>query len=258
MLSKISNIISKKNKSKIICLTAYSKNIAEEIDKYTDLILVGDSLGSVLYNFNSTRDVTLDMMIKHSKSVRLGITKSLMMVDIPYNTYRTKSEALKNSKRVIKETKCDGIKLEGGLKVKNIVEHLVKNKIPVLGHLGLLPQSVRGKFKSKGKTEKQRKEIMRDAKMLEKAGVFGIVLECVEKSLSKEITKSIKVPTIGIGSSKYCDGQVLVSDDIFGLTGSKTRFAKKFVDLKKYIRQAVKNYKTDVLKNKYPSKKHSY
>ena len=118
----------KKNKSKIICLTAYSKNFAEEIDKYTDLILVGDSLGSVLYNFNSTRKVTLNMMIEHSKSVRMGITKSLMIVDMPYNTYKNKNQALKNCKKVMKETKCHGVKLEGGKKIKNIVQHLIKNK----------------------------------------------------------------------------------------------------------------------------------
>ena len=122
----------KKNKSKIICLTAYSKNFAEEIDKYTDLILVGDSLGSVLYNFNSTRKVTLNMMIEHSKSVRMGITKSLMIVDMPYNTYRNPKEALKNVKLVMKETKCDGIKLEGGRKIIPIVKNLIKNKVPVI------------------------------------------------------------------------------------------------------------------------------
>ncbi|SVE42481.1 uncharacterized protein METZ01_LOCUS495335, partial [marine metagenome] len=218
MFSKINKLKSKKNKSKIVCLTAYSKNIAEEIDKYTDLILVGDSLGSVLYNYNTTRKVTLNMMIEHSKSVRLGISKSLMIVDMPYNTYRTKSEALKNCKKVMKETKCDGVKLEGGKKIKNIIEHLGKNKIPVLGHLGILPQSVRGKFKSKGKSLRERNQLMRDAKILENMGVFAIVLECVESSLSKTITKEIKIPTIGIGSSNNCDGQILVIDDILGLT----------------------------------------
>ena len=139
MPSKINKIILKKNKSKILCLTAYSKNIAEELDRYMDLILVGDSLGSVLYNYRTTRSVTLKMMIEHSKSVRQGISKSLMIVDMPYNTYRNKKEALINCKRVIKETKCDGVKVEGGVKIKNIVKHLTKNKIPVMGHIGILP-----------------------------------------------------------------------------------------------------------------------
>jgi 3-methyl-2-oxobutanoate hydroxymethyltransferase len=258
MLSKINKIILKKNKSKIICLTAYSKNFAEEIDKYTDLILVGDSLGSVLYNYKTTRKVTLNMMIEHSKSVRLGISKSLMIVDMPYNTYRTKSEALKNCKKVIKETKCDGVKLEGGKKIKNIIEHLGKNKIPVLGHLGILPQSVRGKFKSKGKSLRERNQLMRDAKILENTGVFAIVLECVESSLSKTITKEIKIPTIGIGSSNNCDGQILVTDDILGLTDSKIKFVKKFVDVKKLIAEGAKKFNAEVKSKKYPSKKYSY
>jgi len=258
MLSKINKIILKKNKSKIICLTAYSKNFAEEIDKYTDLILVGDSLGSVLYNYKTTRKVTLNMMIEHSKSVRLGISKSLMIVDMPYNTYRSKSEALKNCKKVMKETKCDGVKLEGGKKIKNIIEHLGKNKIPVLGHLGILPQSVRGKFKSKGKSLRERNQLMRDAKILENTGVFAIVLECVESSLSKTITKEIKIPTIGIGSSNNCDGQILVTDDILGLTDSKIKFVKKFVDVKKLIAEGAKKFNAEVKSKKYPSKKYSY
>jgi|TARA_B100002003_G_scaffold32332_1_gene27498 3-methyl-2-oxobutanoate hydroxymethyltransferase len=258
MFSKINKLKSKKNKSRIVCLTAYSKNIAEEIDKYTDLILVGDSLGSVLYNYNTTRKVTLNMMIEHSKSVRLGISKSLMIVDMPYNTYRTKSEALKNCKKVMKETKCDGVKLEGGKKIKNIIENLVKNKIPVLGHLGILPQSTRGKFKSKGKSLRERNQIMRDAKILENEGVFAIVLECVESSLSKAITKEIKIPTIGIGSSNNCDGQILVTDDILGLTDSKIKFVKKFVDVKKLIAKGAKKFNAEVKSKKYPSKKYSY
>ena len=138
MNNKIRNIIKKKNKSKIVCLTAYSKNIAEILDNHIDIVLVGDSLGSVLYNYNSTRKVNLNMMIEHTKSVRMGIRKSLLVIDLPYNTYKNKSEALKNSKKAIKDTKCDAVKIEGGVRVKNIVRHLVKNKIPVLGHIGII------------------------------------------------------------------------------------------------------------------------
>ena len=245
----------KKNKSKIICLTAYSKNFAEEIDKYTDLILVGDSLGSVLYNFNSTRKVTLNMMIEHSKSVRMGITKSLMIVDMPYNTYKNKNEALKNCKKVMKETKCHGVKLEGGKKIKNIVQHLIKNNIPVLGHLGIMPQSVKGNFKSKGKSLKERKQLMNDSILLEKIGVFGIVLECVEKSLAKKITNKISIPTIGIGSSNSCDGQILVTDDMLGISGFYPKFVKKYASLNRTIEKAVKKYTRDVKKGKFPLKK---
>ncbi len=258
MKKKIKQIIYKKNKSKIVCLTAYSKNIAQIIDKYTDLILVGDSLGSVLYNFKTTRDVTLDMMIEHSKSVRQGISNSLMIVDMPFNTYKNPKQALQNCKKVMNLTKCDGVKLEGGVKILKIVKILVKNKIPVMGHLGILPQSTKGKFKSKGKSSKEIKEIIRDSKLLEDAGVFSIVLECVEKKLAKEITRLISIPTIGIGSSNNCDGQVLVTDDILGLTDSKIKFVKKFSDVKKIISSGAKKFKQEVRSKKYPSKKYSY
>ena len=258
MSQKINKFINKKNKTKLVCLTAYSKNIAEEIDQFADLILVGDSLGSVLYNFTTTRKVTLNMMIEHAKSVRLGVLKSLMVVDMPYNTYRTKSEALKNCKKVMKETKCDAVKLEGGIKIKKIIETLTKNKIPVMGHLGLLPQSVRGKFKSKGKSDREIKQIMRDAKIIEKAGAFSIVLECVASDLSKKITKEAKIPTIGIGSSVHCDGQVLVTDDLIGLTNSKIKFVKKYVNTKSLIKKGVQKFRSEVIKKKYPTKKYSY
>ena len=233
MISKLAKIKSLKKKSKIICLTAYSKNVAQAIDKYTNIILVGDSLGSTLYNFKSTRSVTLEMMIKHSISVRQGIKNSLMVVDMPYNTYNKSSQALKNCKKVMKLTKCDAVKIEGGLKKIKIIKYLIKNKVPVMGHLGILPQSTKGKFKSKGRSINERNELIRDCKLLEDAGVFSLVLECVETKLARHITNLIKIPTIGIGSSNNCDGQILVIDDILGLTESKMKFVKKFVDVKK-------------------------
>ena len=250
-------IISKKNKSKIICLTAYSKNIASIIDKHCDIILVGDSLGSVLYNFSTTKKVSLDMMIEHSKSVRMGVKKSLMVVDMPYNTYRNSEEALKNAKKIILRTKCDAVKLEGGKKIYQIIKTLVKNKIQVMGHLGILPQSATN-FRFKGKETSEKKIILRDSKLLEEAGVFSIVLECVESSLAKEITKTIKVPTIGIGASVHCDGQVLVTDDLIGLNKIKARFVKRYSNIEKQINDAVLKFKKDVVTNKFPTKKHSY
>ena len=258
MITKIAKIKSLKNRSKIVCLTAYSKNIAEVIDQFTNIILVGDSLGSTLYNFNSTRSVTLEMMIKHSISVRQGIQNSLMVVDMPYNTYNNTSQALKNCKKVMKLTKCDAVKIEGGLNKIKIIKNLIKNKIPVMGHLGILPQSLKGKFKSKGKSIKEKNELIRDCKLLEDAGVFSIVLECVERKLAERITNLIKIPTIGIGSSNKCDGQILVSDDILGLTESKMRFVKKFVNLKKLIAYGAKKFKNEVKSKKYPSQKHTY
>ena len=257
-MKKIKEIIKKKNKSKIICLTAYSKNIAEEVDKHVDIVLVGDSLGSVLYNYSTTKKVTLTEMINHSKSVRLGVKKSLMVVDMPFKTYATNNIALKNAKKIMKETKCDAVKLEGGKKIIKQIKLLIKNKIPVLGHLGLLPQSMKGKFKSKGKTSREIKQLMSDALLLQNTGVFAIVLECVKTPIAKQITKNLKIPTIGIGSSVYCDGQVLVTDDLIGLNHTKIKFVKKFLDVKKYINIGLRKFASDVKSKKYPSKKYSY
>tara|TARA_B110000971_G_C19986190_1_gene489691 strand:+ start:634 stop:1407 length:774 start_codon:yes stop_codon:yes gene_type:complete len=257
MNNKIINFIKKKNKIKLVVLTAYSKNIASIIDKYCDLVLVGDSLGFVLYNYTSTQKVSLSMMIEHSKSVRMGVQKSIMVVDMPYNTYRNAKEALKNAKKIIKETKCDAVKLEGGKKIFSIIKNLIKNKIPVMGHLGVLPQSAKS-FKFKGKKIKDRNRILKDSKLLEKAGVFSIVLECVESSLAKEITKSINIPTIGIGASVNCDGQVLVTDDLIGLNDIKVRFVKKYTNITKQINSAIIKFKKDVIRKKFPNKKYSY
>ena len=254
---KVKKIINKKKKSKIVCLTAYSKNVASILDRYCDLILVGDSLGSVLYNYKSTKEVTLDVMINHSKSVRLGVKKSLMIVDMPYNTYRNPKVALKNAKLVMKKTRCDGVKLEGGKKIISIVKTLVKNKIPVMGHVGILPQTDK-KFSFKGKKLRESEKILNDTKLLEKAGAFSIVLECVETKLSKKITEQIKIPTIGIGSSANCDGQVLVIDDLIGMSENKFKFVKKYVDISKVIDGAVKKYKSEVQKKQFPQAKHSF
>ena len=255
---KIRKIISKKNKSKIVCLTSYSKNFASIVDKYVDITLVGDSLGSVLYNYSTTRKVTLENMIEHSKSVREGIKNSLLVVDMPYKSYENKNLALKNAKKIIKQTNCDAVKIEGGLKIKNIIKHLIKNKIAVMGHLGVMPQSIKGKFKSKGKSDKERKTLLKDSKLLEELGVFSIVLECVHTHTAKLITKSLKIPTIGIGSSSYCDGQILVTDDLLGLNETNIRFVKKFVNIRKIIELGIKKFRSEVIKIKYPSRKYSY
>ena len=258
MNTKIKKILKKKNKTKILCLTAYSKNFAAEIDKYADITLVGDSLGSVLYNYDSTTKVTLRNMIDHSRSVRLGVKKSLMVVDMPHNTYKSKSSAYKNAKKIFKETKCDAVKLEGGKKIINQINYLIKKKIPVMGHLGLLPQTAKGKFKSKGGSVSETKQLISDARLLQKSGVFAIVIECVKSSTAKLITKSIKIPTIGIGSSVHCDGQVLVTDDLIGLNDTKIRFVKKFINIKKYINIGLKKLSKEVKLKKYPTKKYSY
>ena len=258
MLLKIKKIVSKKNRSKIVCLTAYSKNIASILDNHCDIILVGDSLGSVLYNYPTTRKVTLNTMIEHSKSVKKGIKKSLMVVDMPYKTYRNPKEALINAKKIISQTGCNAVKLEGGSKIIKTVKYLVKNKVQVMGHLGLLPQSEKGKFRFKGKSKTERNKILNDAKVLSSSGVFSIVLECVEKSLAKMITSSVKVPTIGIGSSAQCDGQVLVTDDLLGLNPNNFRFVKKYTNLRKIIDNSARLFKKEVIKKSFPKNKNTY
>ena len=255
---KISKILNKKGVSPITCLTAYSKSTAQVASKFCDIILVGDSLGMTLYGMKTTRNIKLETMMLHCKTVKNFSQNSLVVCDMPYKTYTNKKIAYKNALKVLTFTKCDAIKLEGGSSIANVIEYLIKNKIPVMGHLGILPQSVKGKFKSKGKKPSERKKILKDAKTLQKIGVFSIVLECVEKTLSKEITNILKIPTIGIGSSNHCDGQVLVLDDLIGLHETKIKFVKKFGNVKKNIRHAVVRFKKQVLSKKYPTKKYSY
>ena len=228
------------------------------MDNLVDITLVGDSLGSVLYSYNTTKKVKLDTMIEHSKSVRQGVKQSLMVVDMPYNTYRNKVEALKNAKKIIKYSKADAIKLEGGKKIVKIIDYLRKNKINVMGHLGILPQSHKGKFRYKGKTISERKNLINDALLLQESGVFSIVLECIETNLAKRITKELKIPTIGIGSSVNCDGQVLVTDDLIGLNLTSIKFVKSFSNIRKHIKSAVKKFIKEVKNKKYPSSKFSY
>jgi len=180
-----------------------------------------------------------------------------MVVDMPHNTYRNAKEALKNAKKIMSETKSDAVKLEGGKKIYKIVELLTKNNIPVMGHLGLLPQSEKT-FKFKGKKISERNKILKDAELLQSAGAFSIVLECVETSLSKMVTKKISIPTIGIGASNNCDGQILVFDDLIGLNPINVRFVKKYSNIRKEMTKAVASYTKEVRNNKFPLKKHSY
>ena len=253
----IKKILSKKNKIPITCLTAYSKTIAQIADRYCDIILVGDSLGMVLHGMKTTREVKIEQMILHGKTVKNFAKKSLVVLDMPYRTYTNKSIAYKNAKKVIKLTRCDAIKLEGGKKVAKIIKYLVDKGIPVMGHVGLLPQSSTG-FKLKGKNFMQRKKILQDAIAVSNSGAFAIVIECVVESLAKKITKNVSIPTIGIGASKYCGGQILVVDDMLGLSDFFPKFVKQYSNLKKIIEKCVKNYSRDVKLRRFPSYKNVY
>ena len=254
---KINNIIKKKNITPIICLTAYSKTITKIADKYCDIILVGDSLGMVLYGMKTTKEVKIDTMILHAKAVKNSAKKSLVVFDMPYKTYTNKFTAYKNAKKVIKLTKCDAIKLEGGKNVVEIIKYLTKKGIPVMGHIGLLPQTSKN-FTAKGKNFIQKKKIFDDAIAVSNSGAFAIVIECVVESLAKKITKDISIPTIGIGASKYCDGQILVTDDMIGLSDFLPKFVKQYTNLKKVIEKCIKKYSKDVKFRRFPSYKNVY
>ena len=247
-------------KRPIICLTSYSKFFAEIADQYCDIVLVGDSLGMVYYGDTSTRSVSLNDMIRHGKSVRSGVRKAIMVVDMPYGTYKNPSLAKKNALRIIKETKCDAVKLEGGKEINHIIKHLIKNKINVMGHIGLLPQKVRSKknYKIKGINLYEKNKILSDLKCIQESGVFSIVLEAVKYQTAKEIMKLAKIPIIGIGASDECDGQILVFEDMLGIFEKVPKFVKKFSNLRSYIKKAVKLYSKDIKNKKFPTKKNIY
>ena len=199
----------------------------------------------------------MDTMILHGKTVKNFTKRSLVVFDMPYKTYTNKFIAYKNAIKVMKETKCDAIKLEGGKKIVKIISYLTKKGIPVMGHIGLLPQ-ISNSYKTKGKNSKQKKQIFEDAIAVSKSGVFSIVIECVIESLAKKITQSVSVPTIGIGASRYCDGQILVTDDILGLSGLSPKFVKRYSNLSKVIEKSIKNYVKDVKQRVFPSNKNVY
>ena len=253
MNKKIKSIILKKNKTKIVSLTAYSKSIAKILDKYVDIVLVGDSMANVLYGHKNTHKISLDNIIQHTLSVKKGINKSLLVVDMPKDSYKNLKIAKKNINLVVKKTGCDAIKLESNKKNYNIIKVLSK-KIPIMGHIGFTPQ-FKKKFKVEGKNKIEQKNLLKNAKKIEEAGAFSIVLECIEKKTAQKITKSLKIPTIGIGSSNMCDGQILVTDDMLGLSGFYPKFVKKYVSLDRIIGNAVKKYAREVKNNQFPSKK---
>ena len=252
MNKKIKKILLKKNKSKIVSLTAYSKNIAKILDKYIDIVLVGDSMANVLYAHKNTHKLTLENIIQHTNSVKKGIKKSLLVVDMPKNSYSNLEKAKKNAKLIMKLTKCDAVKLESNKKNYKIIEKLVSIKIPVMGHIGYTPQ-FKKKVLIEGQTKSDANSLLKEAKLIENAGAFSIVLECLTPSSAKLITSKLRIPTIGIGSSLHCDGQVLVTDDMLGISGFYPKFVKKYINLNKIIEKAIKKYTKEVKFKKFPA-----
>ncbi|MCY4038285.1 MAG: 3-methyl-2-oxobutanoate hydroxymethyltransferase [Hyphomicrobiales bacterium] len=244
----------------LVCLTAYSAYIARLLDEHVDILLVGDSLGMVLYGMESTRDVTLEMMIAHACAVAQNSKHALTVVDMPRGTYDTSGSALANARRLVCETGCAGVKLEGGSVRADIVKHLVDNGINVMGHIGILPQSVQtpGGYKVVGKHPDERSALLEDAAALEKAGVFSIVIEGVIEPVAREISQAASVPLIGIGASPHCQGQILVAEDMLGLTQNPPRFTKQYARLDNVLRQAVIDFAEDVRARRFPSAEHVY
>ena len=219
--------------------------------------MVGDSLSMVLYGMKTTRNIKIETMILHAQAVKNYSKRSLVVFDMPYKTYTNKLVAYKNAKKIMKLTKCDAVKLEGGKKIVNIIKHLTKKRIPVMGHIGLLPQTS-SNFKAKGKNFTQRKKIFDDAMAISSSGAFAIVLECIVEDLAKKITKNVHIPTIGIGASKYCDGQILVTEDMLGLSERYPKFVKRYTNLSSHMEKNVKKYMQDVKMRKFPSAKNIY
>lgn len=247
----------------ITMLTAYDFSMAKFLnDAGIDMLLVGDSLGNVVLGYDSTLPVTMEDMIHHGKAVCRGAKEAMVVVDMPFMSYQVSTEqAVTNAGRIMKETGAQAVKLEGGREVANAVKAIVAAGIPVVGHLGLTPQSVHslGGFKVQGKEEKSAQKLLDDATILEESGAFAVVLECVPALLAQKVTKSIGIPTIGIGAGVHCDGQVLVTNDLLGLyPGFSPKFAKRYANLHVEVAQAVAEYKKEVETRVFPSSEHSF
>ncbi len=245
----------------LVCLTAYTKPIAQLVDSFADIILVGDSLGPVLYGFDSTRRVNLDMMIIHGKAVCENSHIANVIVDLPFGTYEnSEKKAYDNAKKLIDRTGACGVKLEGGKKIAPIIKYLVKKNIHVMGHIGMLPQSVKKQkdYKVFGRLVDDHKKIFEDLAFIEEAGAFSVVIEATKKNLASQVAKKATIPTIGIGASNDCSGQILVTEDLIGMTDFEAKFIKKYCNARKDIGLALKKYKEDVKSGKFPSLKFCY
>jgi 3-methyl-2-oxobutanoate hydroxymethyltransferase len=245
----------RKGKTPIVCLTAYTAPMAEILDDHCDLLLVGDSVGMVVHGLPNTVGVTLEMMILHGQAVMRGSKKAMVVVDMPFGTYEGAPEvAYANAARLMKETGAQAVKVEAGSTVLATIEYLVQRGIPVMGHVGLRPQAVLvdGGFKAKGKQLEERRRILEEAKATAEAGSFAVVVEGVAEGLAREITEAIEVPTIGIGASAGCDGQILVTDDMLGLFDWTPKFVRRYADLRGEIGRAVASYADDVRARRFP------
>lgn len=257
----VPQIRNKKNSEPIVSLTSYHSHTAAIVDQYVDFILVGDSLGMVMHGMDSTVGVPLELMIMHGKAVVRGTKRSLIVVDMPFGSYEeSPAVAFRNAAQIMKETQCGAVKLEGGVRMAETIQFLVERGIPVMAHIGLTPQSshVMGGFKTQGRDKSTWKAHEDDAKAVAKAGAFAVVVEGVVEPLADRITKKIDIPTIGIGASATCDGQILVLEDMLGLNPSPPKFVKTYGDLGAQIENSVKAYAEDVKSRTFPTKDNVY
>jgi 3-methyl-2-oxobutanoate hydroxymethyltransferase len=255
------DISARKGGDPIVSLTSYHAHTAAIADKYVDFILVGDSLGMVMHGFESTLPVPLDLMILHGRAVMRGAKRALVVVDMPFGSYEeSPAQAFRNAARVMKETECGAIKLEGGARMAETIRFLTERGIPVMAHIGLTPQSINvlGSFKTQGRTRDKWAMIEDDAKAVTEAGAFSMVLEAIVEPLAAKITKSVAIPTIGIGASPACDGQILVMEDMLGLSPRVPKFVKEFGAVGKAIENAIRSYAEDVRARKFPMPENTY
>ena len=255
------DITARKGAEPIVSLTSYHAHTAAIADKYCDFLLVGDSLGMVMHGFESTVPVPLDLMMMHGRAVVRGSQRALVVVDMPFGTYEESPQvAFRNAAEIMKATDCGAVKLEGGTRMAETIDYLVQRGIPVMAHIGLTPQSINtlGGFKTQGRQKEQWKAIEDDAKAISDAGAFSVVLEAMAEPLAARITKKIPIPTIGIGASASCDGQILVMEDMLGLTPRVPKFVKKFGAVGQAIEDAIAGYADEVRERTFPAAQHTY
>lgn len=255
------DIRARKGGEPLVCLTAYDAPTASLLDEICDFLLVGDSVGMVVHGLPNTIPVTLDMMILHGQAVMRGSQRALVCVDMPFSTYeRSKEQAFDNASRVLRETGCQAIKVESGVYVADTIRYLAERAIPVVGHVGLRPQAAlaEGGFKAKGRDALSRQRVLEEAIATDEAGAFAIVIEGVAEDLAAEITERVKAPTIGIGASAQCDGQILVTPDMLGLFDWTPRFVKRYADLKSAMVEGVKSYASEVRSRAFPGPDQTY
>jgi 3-methyl-2-oxobutanoate hydroxymethyltransferase len=257
----VPDIAGRKGGEPIVCLTAYDAPMAALLDPHCDVLLVGDSLGMAVHGLPNTVGVTLEMMILHGQAVMRGAKRAMVVVDMPFGSYEGGKEvAYANCVRVMKETRAQAVKLETSIEMAEIVAFLVKRGIPVMGHVGLRPQAIlaEGGFKAKGRTESERDRVLAEARAVAEAGAFCIVIEGVAESLAREITETIDAPTIGIGASAACDGQVLVVNDMLGMFDWTPKFVRKYADLRTEIDRAASAFASDVKTRRFPAEVETY